>query len=195
MLLTDVGGYQPALIIGENNEIELGDGGGVCQVATTFFQAAVRAGMTILESNNHTLPSDYTDLALDAMVSGWSDVGIRNDFDFPVIIRTSAQGGVNYFEFLGDVTKKDYPIYLVQGEIQVIAAPRKEVDDPTLLPGEEVIEKYGQPGYRVATYINDGKKGTYKLRDNYYHPVPQVVRKQKLGADLDWELISIWMNI
>ena len=191
--VTDVGGYREALVINENNEDVMGLGGGICQTATTFFQASVRAGLTIVESNNHTQPSVYTQLAWDAMVSGWSDVKVRNDFDFPVIYRTSAQGGVDYFEVLGDTSKKNYSVELVQGEVSTVPMPVKEIDDPTVPPGEQIIEKYGNVGYRVATYIADESKGTYKLRDNYYHPRTQVVRVNKGGTLID-ENLEQWLE-
>lgn len=175
--LTDIGGYEQALIIDGNGDIVMGVGGGLCQSATTLFQAAVSAGMTVVESNCHTLPSEYTSLAMDAMVSGWSDFKFRNDFDFPVIVQSWAGGGEVHFEFLGDTEKKNYEVKIVPGEVTTIGFAEKEVEDPTVVPGERVIEKYGQVGYRVATFIYNGKTGeTYKLRDNYYEPRTQVVR-------------------
>ena len=178
--ITDIGGYRAALVINGNDELEMGVGGGLCQVATTLFQASVRAGLTIVESNNHTHPSEYTKLAMDAMVSGWSDLKVRNDFDFPVIIRCYAQGGENYYEILGDTEKKNYEVNLVAGEVSTVPMPVKEIEDPTVPYGKQVIEKESSVGYNVATYIYNGKTGeTYKLRDNHYTARTRVVRVNK----------------
>lgn len=190
--LTDIGGYEQALVIDGNGDIVMGVGGGLCQTATTIFQAAVRAGMTIVESNCHSLPSEYTELATDAMVSGWSDFKFRNDFDFPVIVRSWAGGGEVHFEILGDTEKKNYEVKIVPGEVTTIGYEVKEVEDPSVTPGERVIEKQGQNGYRVATYIYNGKTGeTYKLRDNYYEPRKQVVRVNNGHASGD---IDKWLE-
>ena len=109
-----------------------------------LFQASVRAGLTIVESNNHTHPSEYTKLAMDAMVSGWSDLKVRNDFDFPVIIRCYAQGGENYYEILGDTEKKNYEVNLVAGEVSTVPMPVKEIEDPTVPYGKH--HRYDSPG-------------------------------------------------
>lgn len=188
--LTDIGGYEQALVIDGNGDIVMGVGGGLCQTATTLFQAAVHADMTIVESNCHSLPSEYTELAKDAMVSGWSDLKFRNDLDFPVIIQAWAGGGEVHFEFLGDTEKKNYEVNIVPGEVTTIGFDVKEVEDPTVTPGDRVIEKQGQNGYRVATYIYNGRTGeTYKLRDNYYETRTQVVRVNNglasPGTDID----------
>lgn len=192
--ITDIGGYRAALVINGNDELEMGVGGGLCQVATTLFQASVRAGLTIVESNNHTHPSEYTKLAMDAMVSGWSDLKVRNDFDFPVIIRCYAQGGENYYEILGDTEKKNYEVNLVAGEVSTVPMPVKEIEDPTVPYGKQVIEKEGSVGYNVATYIYNGKTGeTYKLRDNHYTARTRVVRVNK-GVPTNVENLDKWLE-
>lgn len=67
-----------------------GIGGGICQASTTIYGAAIRSGLTIVTRNNHSVPSVYVPIGLDAMVNwGTSDLVIRNDYDFPVKIVTS----------------------------------------------------------------------------------------------------------
>ncbi|MCR4312883.1 MAG: VanW family protein, partial [Candidatus Roizmanbacteria bacterium] len=48
--ISSLTGYQPAYIIKEGKTV-LGDGGGVCQVSTTLFRAALNAGLPIIERN------------------------------------------------------------------------------------------------------------------------------------------------
>ncbi|MGF7002041.1 hypothetical protein M2149_000411 [Lachnospiraceae bacterium PFB1-21] len=91
-------GYVIAGVVGGQ-----GWGGGVCQASTTLYGAAIRSGMTIVERRNHSVPSTYCPRGLDAMVAtGSSDLKFRNDFNFPVTIRTSAYGNVLYAEIVGD---------------------------------------------------------------------------------------------
>ena len=78
-------GYLPAGVVGG-----LGYGGGICQASTTLYGATLRAGLTIVERQNHSVPSTYVPIGLDAMVNyGTSDFRVRNDYDFPVMIVTS----------------------------------------------------------------------------------------------------------
>lgn len=78
-------GYLAAGVVGG-----VGYGGGICQASTTLYGATLRAGLTIVERRNHSVPSTYVPIGLDAMVNyGTSDFRVRNDYDFPVMIVTS----------------------------------------------------------------------------------------------------------
>ena len=75
-------GYLIAGVVGGE-----GYGGGICQASTTLYGAVLRAGLTIVERQNHTTPSKYVPIGQDAMVNwGTSDFRFRNDWDFPVKI-------------------------------------------------------------------------------------------------------------
>ncbi len=51
-------GYLPELVI-KNNKTEPEFGGGICQVSTTVFRAALYAGLEITERRNHAYPVQY----------------------------------------------------------------------------------------------------------------------------------------
>ena len=65
-------------------------GNGVCQVATTLYNAELLAGLTTVTRYNHGKKSVYVDGGLDATVAvtkGYvTDFKFRNDYDFPVYI-------------------------------------------------------------------------------------------------------------
>lgn len=76
-------GFQQAYII-KNGRTVLGDGGGVCQVSTTLFRAAMNAGLPILERHAHSYRVGYYEEdsppGLDATVFSPSyDLKIKND--------------------------------------------------------------------------------------------------------------------
>lgn len=76
-------GYKEAFIIQEGKTI-LGDGGGVCQVSTTFFRAALNSGLPIIERRSHSYRVGYYEQdsgpGLDATVYAPSvDLKIKND--------------------------------------------------------------------------------------------------------------------
>lgn len=86
-------GYQSAYIIKDGRTV-LGDGGGVCQVSTTLFRAALAAGLPILERHAHAYRVKYYELAdfkpgLDATVfSPTVDFKIKNDTPTHILIQT-----------------------------------------------------------------------------------------------------------
>ena len=90
-------GYLPAGVVGG-----VGYGGGICQASTTLYGAALRAGLTIVERRNHSVPSTYVPIGQDAMVDyGSSDLKIKNNYDFPVKLVTYSYGNTLYVEVWG----------------------------------------------------------------------------------------------
>jgi hypothetical protein len=63
-------------------------GGGVCQVSTTLYVAAILAGLEVLERHHHAVAPSYVPKGMDAAVAyGVADLRLRNPFPFPVQIR------------------------------------------------------------------------------------------------------------
>lgn len=84
-------GFQQAYIIKEGRTV-LGDGGGVCQVSTTLFRAALNAGLPIEERWAHSYRVSYYEQGfgpgLDATVFDPSyDLKIRNDTPGHILIQ------------------------------------------------------------------------------------------------------------
>ncbi len=62
-------------------------GGGVCQVSSTAFNAAIRAGLDIAEGSRHSIISNYMPVGLDATITtGGKDLKLRNPYETPVFI-------------------------------------------------------------------------------------------------------------
>ncbi|MEK7577394.1 MAG: VanW family protein [Patescibacteria group bacterium] len=86
-------GYQSAYIIKDGRTV-LGDGGGVCQVSTTMFRAALATGLPIQERQAHAYRVHYYEEAgykagIDATVFSPSvDLKIKNDTPAYILIQT-----------------------------------------------------------------------------------------------------------
>lgn len=90
-------GYMPGGVVGG-----VGYGGGICQASTTLYGAMLRAGLTVVERHNHSVPSTYVPIGQDAMVNyGTDDLRIRNDYTFPVKIAAFVNGNTLYTEIWG----------------------------------------------------------------------------------------------
>lgn len=89
-------------------EYVLGIGGGVCQVSSTLFCAALLAGMEITESRAHSLAVGYIPPSLDAMVSVRSDLKFKNPRAMPVYFKARAEHGVVTAEVYGLPNGKHY---------------------------------------------------------------------------------------
>ena len=112
-LLGDVGpqtGYVPELVIlGDHEEKQYG--GGLCQVSSTAFRAALQAGFPITERHNHSFAiSYYTNPygvpGVDATIYyPQVDFKFRNDSPGYLLIQTVMQGTTLTFDFFGTKTK------------------------------------------------------------------------------------------
>ena len=86
-------GYKTAKVIVGGKYVN-GEGGGVCQVSTTIYNAALISGMEIEEVHNHTFPSRYAPRGKDAAVSyGYTDLKFKNPFSHPIYIKNIVNHG------------------------------------------------------------------------------------------------------
>ncbi len=135
-------GYQSAYIIKEGRTV-LGDGGGVCQVSSTLFRAALNAGLPIAERHAHAYRVHYYEEGgfkpgLDATVFSPSvDLKIKNDTPAHILIqtKTDTKNMTLTFELYGahDGRSSEISKHVVWGETP--PPPPLYQDDPTLAPG------------------------------------------------------------
>ena len=79
-------------------------GNGVCQIATTTYNAALLGGLEIVKRYPHDKKSLYVAGGLDATVasypSGWCvDMQFKNTYDYPIYIKAYSYGGKARVEF------------------------------------------------------------------------------------------------
>lgn len=82
-------GYKEAPIF-VNGEKSKGVGGGVCQVSTTLYNAALEADLEIIERHRHSRKVSYVEEGKDAtVVYNSKDLRFKNTKDYPIEIRVS----------------------------------------------------------------------------------------------------------
>lgn len=85
---TKARGYKEAGVY-VNGQTDTGVGGGICQVSSTLFNAALESNMTIVSRRAHSLPVSYLPRGRDATVSwGGPEFKFKNPYDYPVMIGT-----------------------------------------------------------------------------------------------------------
>ncbi len=87
-------------------------GNGVCQIATTTYNAALLGGLEIVKRYPHAKKSLYVPGGLDATVasysSGWCvDMQFRNTYKYPIYIKAWSYNGVAYVEFWSNHDAKE----------------------------------------------------------------------------------------
>lgn len=164
-------GFKSARVI-IDGKYTSGTGGGVCQVSTTLYNAALRAGVKIEECHAHSLSVGYVPPSFDAMVSdSGSDLRFTNDSGRRLYLRAVCDGENIAVTIFG--VKNEY-VYDFRSEItEVIAAKSRGVKSNG---GEEpVCAKDGLKSSAFVTIYKDGKiVSSYCFRNDYYAPIDGV---------------------
>ncbi|RJQ36047.1 hypothetical protein C4559_05595 [Candidatus Microgenomates bacterium] len=159
-------GYQQAYII-QNGRTVLGDGGGVCQVSTTLFRAALDAGLPIMERSAHAYRVGYYEQdsgpGIDATVYGPTvDLKFKNDTGHYILIQTFIDPAFARLTFLLYGTKDGRQATIGKPVIvsQTPPLPTLYQDDPTLPKGvvkQVDFEAWGANVYFTREVVKDGK--------------------------------------
>ncbi len=157
-------------------------GGGVCQIASTLYNAALLAGLQIVERHQHGLVVPYLTPGRDATVT---DVG--NDF----VIRNSTVGRVliwawarNRWLTIQIYAEKEPPKIEIKTEIlKVYPFQTITTVDASVPHGQTVEDAKGQDGARSHTWLviqtPEGGQVTKDLGINDYKSSPKILRVGK----------------
>ncbi len=100
-------GYMPAPTYEENRVVD-SYGGGICQVSTTLYNAALKAEMEITSRSNHTMMVNYVQPSMDAAIAeGNMDMRFVNNSDAPIYIEGYCSGGQITFVIFGHETRPE----------------------------------------------------------------------------------------
>jgi len=180
-------GWKPELVI-KGTKITPEFGGGLCQVATTLFRAALNSGLPITERRNHSLRISYYEppVGLDATIyEPKPDLRFKNDYTTPLLIQTAVNGDNLTFSFYGtkDGRVADIPTPKVYNKVAIPATKNIEVDD--LKPGQKVCQTPGHPGAdATATYTVTKADGTKVVQtfQSHYRAIGVICRVGKKAA-------------
>ncbi|AZR72408.1 hypothetical protein BBF96_02765 [Anoxybacter fermentans] len=85
-------GFKRAPIIIKDKMV-LGYGGGICQVSSTLYNAALQANLKIIERHTHSKKVNYVPPGKDATVAyDYLDLKFINSLEYPILIRVWLRG-------------------------------------------------------------------------------------------------------
>lgn len=175
---SEANGFRPAPEIAGGELID-GVGGGTCQVAGTLHAAAFFAGLPIVERSPHSRPSGYIWMGLDAVVV-YPQLNLRftNDFDFPVVLGMTVEGGTVRAELRGAHSAR--MVTFTRRVDQVRPFAERNVADPSLPTGVRVLRQRGVPGFSITRFriVRDvAHNQARRLRwEDTYPPTEQIWR-------------------
>ncbi|MFN3690559.1 MAG: VanW family protein, partial [Fimbriimonadales bacterium] len=166
----------PVIVRGEK---QLGVGGGICQVSSTLFNAALLGDLKIVRRANHSIPVDYVPLGRDATVTDTGlDLVIENPFDHPIALAAELGRASLTIHVLGP--PQPYRRVVLKTErIALSAPPVQRVLDPNLPRGKQRVLKKGTAGVRVILWREVYENGTLIKRErvatSVYRAQPRVI--------------------
>lgn len=156
----------PVIIKGEKR---LGIGGGICQVSSTLYNAALLGGLKIVRRANHSIPVTYVPLGRDATVTDTGlDLVIENPYAHPVAIATQVRRSSLTVILLG-APQPSRRIVLTTERTLLKSPPTQEVPDPTLPLGTRKVQQKGSSGVRVVLW-------------RWIYENGQLVRKERVAT-------------
>lgn len=174
-------GYKEAPVI-VGNKLVPDIGGGVCQVATTLYNAVLRADLKIDERYHHTFPVGYVSVGQDATISGdVLDLKFENQTQYPILLESYTYNNnfiVNLYGYQQDPGKR---IDIYSQIVETYVPKTKYVDDPTLPEGQQVVDVQKHIGYKVNTYRLIYKNNVIQKKEflytDIYKPVDEVIKR------------------
>ena len=150
-------------------------GGGICQIATTLYNAALYAELDIVQRQNHSMTVSYVDHSRDAAIAGtYKDIKIANPYDTPIYVEGYTSGKKLTFTIYGKETRPENRKVEFESKTLQWINPGDPIEeqDPTLQPGQRVKVQSSHTGIRSELYkcvYVDGvlQERTLLNKDNY----------------------------
>jgi vancomycin resistance protein YoaR len=171
-------GYYPEFVIkGDRTIPEYG--GGLCQIGTTMFRAALYSGLPITERQPHSyIVSYYKPIGMDATIYGpHPDLKFINDTGYYILLQIKIEGTKLIFSLWGASDGRKVEITdPIQYNWKPAPAPRM-IENPDLKPGEKKLVEHARRGCdasftRTITWPNGEKKE--EVWRSHYQPWPDI---------------------
>lgn len=155
-------------------------GGGVCQISTTIYNAALLANLEIVERNHHTWPITYVDIGRDATISTDGPNFIfknntQNTLTVCALVNEDKESLT--VKLFGKKPKHYSRVEIESKQTGTITAPETEyVYNNELSKGEYVQDRKARNGKKAVTYRyfydeNDKLIKTETVTKDIYRPV------------------------
>ena len=178
---TIAAGYKNAKVY-ESGKVVDGIGGGICQVSSTLYNAALLANLEIVERRNHQFVTSYVGAGRDAtVVYGQTDFKFKNTRKYPIRIVVTTNAGILKISIFGIKEENEYTFKFNTKTVSSIPYTTQYIEDSSLAAGTEKVEQKGANGLITETYITkmlDGKVvSTELLSRDTYSAMTRIIRR------------------
>lgn len=170
-------GYRKAPV-SYDGELVPSFGGGVCQASSTLYNAALLAGMEVVERHRHSVAPGYVPPGRDAAVAQVDvDLRFRNPYPWPVRIHTSCQGDQLVVRMTG--AQRPAERVALTSRILAVRRPQRLTRDMPTGSSRSYLRSPGAPGYRVVVYRVASRDGSEvsreRISEDTYRAMDRIV--------------------
>ena len=158
-------------------------GGGVCQVATTLYNAVIRAELNVIQRNCHSMKVSYVPISADAAIAGGVlDLKFSNNLEAPIYIEAGYDGANLTFNIYGEEYRpSNRTIEFESIQTGVINPPDEPIvtEDKSLPPGTEEVTQAAVTGYTGElwkyVFVDGVKTDSIKINSSRYQASPAKI--------------------
>lgn len=166
----------------ENGQVVDSVGGGVCQIATTLYDASLAAELEITQRQNHSMIVMYVKPSMDAAIAGtYKDIKITNNYSTPIYIEGTTAGKTLTFTIYGKETRPaNRKVEYISETLSKTdpGEPQRKVDN-SLKPGQTKQVQSAHIGYKSRLWkvvtVDGVEKERTILHTDTYNPSKAIV--------------------
>lgn len=162
-------GFVAAPHLNSSGTLDETPGGGICQLASTVYNAGLLAGLEIVERHPHSRAVAHVPPGRDATISSWrKDLKMRNPFPHPLMLRITSNHNRLTASFRSVVAR----------EFQVEVRSRQIPLEPETVAGKSAgARQPGARGFSTRTWRIMSKNGveTSELVSEDVYPAPSRI--------------------
>lgn len=167
----------------ENGQVVDSIGGGVCQIASTLYNAVLKAELEVVQRQNHSMIVSYVKPSQDAAIAGtYKDIKFKNNYSTPIYVEGYTSGTTLTFTIYGKETRPANRTFEFISETLGSTDPGapKEVVDPAMAPGSRRQVQSAHRGLRSrlwkVVYVDGVEQSREILHTDSYNASKAIVK-------------------
>ncbi len=173
-------GFKSAAVF-KNGKVVKEIGGGICQISSSLYVAALYANLGIVSRSQHALPVGYVPVSLDATVYyPGLDFKFKNTRNYPIkISATTTTNKRLVIKILGTKEEVEYDVKLTSYVTEWVSPKVQKQNDSSLLEGKTKTIQKGANGYKSVAYktvsLNGKVISKTLLSSDSYGATPTII--------------------
>lgn len=167
----------------ENGQVVDSVGGGVCQIATTLYNAVLQAELAVQQRQNHSMVVGYVKPSQDAAIAGtYKDIKFTNNYSTPIYVEGYTTGKTLTFTIYGKETRPANRTFKFISETLSVTDPGapKEIVDPAMAPGSRKKVQSSHRGIKSrlwkVVYVDGDEQSREILHTDRYNASKAIYR-------------------